>query len=104
MLVLVVLVVDMLVFVLQRFVLVFMFVTLRQMQPDADGHQRPSDNKRQSDFFPKQQSQQRTEKGRNREIGPGARGAKVTQRHHEQRQAHSVREQANQHRGDATRP
>jgi hypothetical protein len=65
MLVLVVFVMYVLMFMLQRLVSVFMFVMLGQVQPDADCHQRPGDHEGESNFFTKQQSQQCTEKGSN---------------------------------------
>lgn len=89
--VLVMFVMPMRVRMLHRLVYVFMLVPLAQMQPYAKRHQgcgHPEQDAR--DLRPNQEGNHHAKQRRDREVRPGARGAQVPQRHHEQRQADTV--------------
>ena len=64
----------------ERFVIVLVLVAFRQVQPQADSHQRPGDQQpRGYALIQHKDSKHRTNKGRQRVIGSGPRRAEVAQ-------------------------
>jgi len=96
-LVLVVFVMDMFVLMFQRFVRMDMRVLLGQMQPHANRHQRTGQKQAESERLAHQQCQQCAKERGHRKIGPGACGAEVPQGQHEQGEAQSIGQHADQH-------
>ena len=82
-LVLVVFVMDMFVIVPAVYVIMFVFMTLGQMQPCAQRHQSAGDQQRRGRRLSHNQSEQGAEERRNREVSARACSAKVAQANHE---------------------
>ena len=77
--------------VLDRLMLVVVLVILREMEVDADPHQRGRDRELRADRISEHEDRdQRASERRASEVGAGARGPEVTQREHEQDEAQPV--------------
>lgn len=84
--------------VLHRLMRVSMFVTLAQMQPDAQPHENGGGPERpRRHLRPEDEGQRHAEQRGNREIRASARGAEVAQRHNEERKAHAISCEAGDH-------
>ena len=98
--VLMVFVVDVAVFMLQRLVLMLVFVTLCQMQPEADAHERRRHAERnRKSFLENHQGEDGSDERSEREIRTCASGPQVPQGQHETRQADPVTKQTNRTSG-----
>jgi hypothetical protein len=96
----VVLVVNVAVAVHQGVVDVLVLVALGEMQPGARGHQQTRQQEGRRDRLPEQDhGRRRADERREREVGPRARGAEVSQRDHEEGQAQAVGHEADYERG-----
>ena len=88
-------VVFMLVLMLQGQVPMGVHMPLDDVQPNSKPHQSTGNEEcRGHGLVKNQYSQDGAEERRDREIRAGARRAEVTQRHHEQREAHTIAEEA----------
>ena len=91
--------------VFERLVRVLMLVTLGQMQPDPNPHQRGGDPERRRRRFAQQQDGDGgTDERRGGELGAGAGRAQATQRPHKKYQAQAVTYQAHGHGRARGRP
>src|SRR5277367_5943359 len=96
MVVLMVRVMDMGVFVLHRLVRVFVFVALGHMEPKTHPHQQSGCNElRRHGFVQQHNSDQRADKGREREVSARAGGAEMPQRQHEENETHPYAKKTN---------
>lgn len=99
--VLVMFVVDVTMIVLQQLMLVRVFMPLSQVQPNAGGHEPGGDPKARGQAVAKKQNgTERTDEGRNREVGTRACGAEVAQREYEQREAKAVAKETDRADGE----
>ena len=84
-------VVGMFMLVLHRLMCMRVRMSLGQMQPDADCHQRAAREQGRGDALVQYRNcDQRAQEWRGRKIRRGTRGAQTAQRQHEQHQAQSV--------------
>ena len=98
--VLMVLVVPVQVFVLERLMHVHVLVPLADVEPHADAHQRAPDGELNGErLSQRNDGRDRAEERSRREIRAGPCGAERAERAHEEHQTHSVAEEANHRRG-----
>src|SRR6266404_9354080 len=85
------------VFVLEQLVHVFMFVTLADVDPDADHHQprRPAETPGHR-LTEQEDANEPTDEWRGGEIRDGPSRAKVSERQHEQDKTHAIAQQSEQ--------
>ena len=87
------------VFVLEQLVDVFMFVTLADVEPDANHHQPRRHAETPSHRLAEQEdANERTDERRGREIRAGPSRAEVSEGSHEQDETHAIAQQSKQSR------
>ena len=92
--VLMVRIVHMRVAVLQGLMDVFVLMVLGQVQPDPEAHEQAGDQELEGDgLAQKQDGHDGADERRGREVGSGARGAEMAQRHDEERKADAITEE-----------
>ena len=95
-----VLVMSMAMLVLDRFMLMFVLVPLRQMQPHARTHEQAGRQQGRRQRLGQERDRRRgANEGSSREVSGGARGAQVPERDHEQREAEAIAEKSHQRGG-----
>lgn len=102
--VLMMLVVNMRMIVLHRFVSVLMFVPLAHVKPNSDRHQSRGDDERcRRPLSKNNERYQRADEWRSREISSRTRGTELPQREDECDQAHPVTQKSEYERPDYAR-
>src|SRR5207237_7084286 len=85
------------VFVLEQLVHVLMFVTLADVEPDADHHQPRRHAEAPGDRLTKQEdTNERTDERRGREVRAGPSRAQLSEGQHEQDKTHAIAQQSEQ--------